>query len=66
MSGVEKYLVAPLWKLAICPCHAGKVGTPSDIAELVAFLADGSKSGFITGQHFVVDGGVTKKMVYPE
>jgi len=30
------------------------------------FLADGAKSGFVTGQQFVVDGGVTCKMIYPE
>ncbi|KAL4436841.1 hypothetical protein ABPG75_003980 [Micractinium tetrahymenae] len=45
---------------------AGRVGRPEDVAELCLFLADSSKSGFITGQEFVVDGGVTKKMVYPE
>lgn len=45
---------------------AGRVGRPEDVAEMVLFLADGSRSGFITGQEFVVDGGVTKKMVYPE
>ncbi|PRW57640.1 oxidoreductase isoform A [Chlorella sorokiniana] len=45
---------------------AGRVGRPEDVAELVLFLADGSRSGFITGQEFVIDGGVTKKMVYPE
>lgn len=44
---------------------AGRVGVPEDVAELCAFLADGTKSGFITGQQLVVDGGVTKKMVYP-
>jgi NAD(P)-dependent dehydrogenase (short-subunit alcohol dehydrogenase family) len=42
------------------------VGQPRDIAELVLFLADPAKSGFITGQHFVADGGVTKRMTYPE
>jgi NAD(P)-dependent dehydrogenase (short-subunit alcohol dehydrogenase family) len=42
------------------------VGQPRDIAELVLFLADATKSGFITGQHFVADGGVTKRMTYPE
>jgi NAD(P)-dependent dehydrogenase (short-subunit alcohol dehydrogenase family) len=44
---------------------AGRVGTPEDIAALVAFLV-GPESGFITGAEFVVDGGVTRKMIYPE
>ena len=44
---------------------AGRVGTPDDIAGLVAFLV-GPDSGFITGAEFVVDGGVTRKMIYPE
>jgi NAD(P)-dependent dehydrogenase (short-subunit alcohol dehydrogenase family) len=41
------------------------VGKPEDIAALAAFLA-GPESGFITGAEFVVDGGVTRKMIYPE
>ncbi|KAG2425393.1 hypothetical protein HXX76_013807 [Chlamydomonas incerta] len=44
----------------------GRVGRPTDISELVAFLADERLSGYITGQHFVADGGVTKRMHYPE
>jgi NAD(P)-dependent dehydrogenase (short-subunit alcohol dehydrogenase family) len=44
---------------------AGRVGKPEDIAALAAFLV-GPESGFITGAEFVVDGGVTRKMVYPE
>jgi NAD(P)-dependent dehydrogenase (short-subunit alcohol dehydrogenase family) len=43
---------------------AGRVGAPRDIANMCLFLADSEKSGFITGQNFVVDGGVTKKMTY--
>jgi NAD(P)-dependent dehydrogenase (short-subunit alcohol dehydrogenase family) len=43
----------------------GRVGTPDDIAALVAFLI-GPDSGFITGAEFVVDGGVTRRMIYPE
>ena len=43
----------------------GRVGTPEDIAATVAFLAsDGA--GFITGQRIVVDGGMTRKMIYAE
>jgi hypothetical protein len=44
---------------------AGRVGTPDDIAALAEFLV-GPDSGFITGSEFVVDGGVTRKMIYPE
>ena len=50
---------------ALC-LPAGRVGVPADVAELCLFLADGARSGFITGQRFVVDGGVTTRMVYPE
>jgi NAD(P)-dependent dehydrogenase (short-subunit alcohol dehydrogenase family) len=45
---------------------AGRVGKPQDIAEVVAFLVDREKSGFITGANFVVDGGMTRKMIYLE
>ncbi len=44
---------------------AGRVGTPQDIAALVGFLIS-DEAGFITGQNFVVDGGMTKKMIYLE
>jgi NAD(P)-dependent dehydrogenase (short-subunit alcohol dehydrogenase family) len=44
---------------------AGRVGRTEDIAGLAAFLV-GPESGFITGAEFVVDGGVTRKMIYPE
>jgi NAD(P)-dependent dehydrogenase (short-subunit alcohol dehydrogenase family) len=33
-------------------------GQPMDIANMVAFLAS-AEAGFITGSHFVVDGGIT-------
>lgn len=43
----------------------GRVGTPTDIAEAALFLASPA-AGFITGQNFVVDGGMTVKMIYVE
>jgi NAD(P)-dependent dehydrogenase (short-subunit alcohol dehydrogenase family) len=42
---------------------AGRVGTPEDIGALAVYLLS-STSGFVTGQHFVVDGGMTIKMQY--
>lgn len=45
---------------------AGRVGRPEDVAAMVAFLLDGERSGFVTGANFVVDGGMTRKMIYEE
>ena len=45
---------------------AGRVGKPQDIAKIVAWLLDSEHSGFITGANFVVDGGMTRKMIYEE
>src|ERR1700726_4805646 len=45
---------------------AGRVGKPQDIAEIVAWLLDGERSGFVTGTNFVIDGGMTRKMIYEE
>lgn len=43
------------------PC--GRVGKPHDIASMCLFLC-GDQASFITGQNFVVDGGMTKQMIY--
>lgn len=43
----------------------GRVGKPEDVAALVRFLIS-DEAGFITGQNFVVDGGMTRKMIYLE
>lgn len=43
----------------------GRIGKPEDVAELCWFLLS-DKSGFVTGQNFTVDGGMTKKMIYKE
>ena len=41
----------------------GRVGTVEDVASLVAWLLS-EDAGFVTGQEFLVDGGMTRKMVY--
>jgi NAD(P)-dependent dehydrogenase (short-subunit alcohol dehydrogenase family) len=45
---------------------AGRAGRPQDVAEIVAWLLDGERSGFVTGANFVIDGGMTRKMIYEE
>lgn len=42
---------------------AGRVGVPADIACMAAYLLS-DEAGFVTGQNFVVDGGMTRKMIY--
>jgi NAD(P)-dependent dehydrogenase (short-subunit alcohol dehydrogenase family) len=43
----------------------GRVGKPEDVAGLVAYLVS-DEAGFVTGQNFVIDGGMTRKMIYAE
>ncbi len=42
---------------------AGRVGKPEDIASFVTYLAS-VEATFITGANFVIDGGMTRKMIY--
>lgn len=42
---------------------AGHVGKAADIANMVLFLLNPENS-FVTGQNFIIDGGMTRKMIY--
>lgn len=42
---------------------AGRVGTANDISNMILFLLNPENS-FITGQNFIIDGGMTRKMIY--
>ena len=42
---------------------AGRVGEPEDIAHMVLYLCS-PQAGFVTGQDFTVDGGMTRQMIY--
>lgn len=41
----------------------GRVGEPEDIGRAAVFLCSGEAS-FITGQNLVIDGGMSRKMIY--
>lgn len=44
---------------------AGRVGTPEDIARACLYFTHPDNT-FVTGAHLVVDGGMTRKMMYVE
>lgn len=41
----------------------GRVGKPEDIGKAVLYLCS-EEAGFITGQNLVIDGGMSRKMIY--
>ncbi|MNR57310.1 3-oxoacyl-[acyl-carrier-protein] reductase FabG [compost metagenome] len=44
---------------------AGRVGKPADIARACLYLTHPDNT-FITGANLVIDGGMTRKMIYEE
>lgn len=44
---------------------SGRVGRPEDIAKALTYLVD-PENDFVNGNNLVVDGGVSKKTIYPE
>ncbi len=42
---------------------SGRVGKPDDIGNMCLFLTD-DRNDFINGENIIVDGGMTKKMIY--
>ncbi|QOS79248.1 glucose 1-dehydrogenase [Paenibacillus sp. JNUCC31] len=44
---------------------AGRVGVPSDISRACLYLSDPSNT-FVTGTNLIIDGGMTRKMIYED
>lgn len=66
VSGVKKASLAQQDSLSQTDHEqhpAGRVGKAEDIARTILFLLD-KKNDFITAQNFVIDGGMTRKMIY--
>ncbi|MOA25254.1 Glucose 1-dehydrogenase 2 [compost metagenome] len=54
---------APLGESEHAQHPVGRVGLVEDVAAQVAWLLS-DNAGFVTGQEFIVDGGMTRKMIY--
>jgi NAD(P)-dependent dehydrogenase (short-subunit alcohol dehydrogenase family) len=54
---------APLRAIDHAQHPVGRVGQPADVAALASFLLS-AEAGFITGQNWLVDGGMVRKMIY--
>ncbi|MFI3285406.1 MAG: SDR family oxidoreductase [Rikenellaceae bacterium] len=42
---------------------SGRVGSPSDVARMCLFIADPAND-FLNGENLILDGGMTKRMIY--
>ena len=66
VSGVKKASLAQQTSLSESDHKqhpSGRVGNAEDIARAIVFLLD-ERNDFITAQNFVIDGGMTRKMIY--
>ena len=66
VSGVKKASLAQQTILSQADHEqhpSGRVGNAEDIARTILFLLD-ERNDFITAQNFVIDGGMTRKMIY--
>lgn len=58
-EGVRAMLDDATFEARVASTPLGRLGETSDIAEAVLFFADPARSGFVTGQSLLVDGGIS-------
>jgi NAD(P)-dependent dehydrogenase (short-subunit alcohol dehydrogenase family) len=54
---------SPITKREHAQHPVGRIGRPEDVASLVYFLVS-PEAAFITGANYIIDGGMTRKMIY--
>ena len=59
-AGLNRRVDAEQGLIARTPLH--RIGSPREVASVVAFLLDGECSGFVTGAAIPVDGGVLARL----
>ena len=65
MSYIREYLSTSETKYQFAKRTSGRVGIPRDIVNACLFLAH-EENDFVNGHNLVVDGGMTKRMIYIE
>lgn len=58
-EGVRAMLDDATFEARVASTPLGRLGETADIAEAVLFFADSTRSGFVTGQSLLVDGGIS-------
>jgi NAD(P)-dependent dehydrogenase (short-subunit alcohol dehydrogenase family) len=58
-----KAVMPDLYNGIVAQIPAGRMGTPDEVAKVVAFLASPA-AGYVTGSNVVVDGGFTKRVQF--
>jgi NAD(P)-dependent dehydrogenase (short-subunit alcohol dehydrogenase family) len=56
-AGMSQEVAAAYYEASVSTHPIGRIGQAEDVAELVSFLADPVKAGFMTGSVINLDGG---------